>query len=90
MTTLLDLKNREAMKKICNICLKRPSVYKKVNHCKICHSLYNKANYEAMKERMRRARERVIPNALKGIPLRLKPIENTYKVDIEKDSEQEK
>ena len=30
---------------LCLICREKPSVYKKVRHCRECHSLYCKKNY---------------------------------------------
>lgn len=35
---------------ICKYC-GEPAVYKNVNQCKKCHSLYGKENYKAQKER---------------------------------------
>ena len=34
------------------------SIYKKVRHCKICHSIYCKKRDAEVKERMLKARER--------------------------------
>lgn len=44
------------MKRICKICNRRPSAYKTVRHCRICHAAYCKAHDAAVKERMLKAR----------------------------------
>ena len=45
------------MKGICKYCGK-PAAYKNVNHCKKCHSLYCKRNYQEMKKRVYNERRR--------------------------------
>ena len=49
---------------VCKYC-GEPAVYKNVNHCKKCHSIYGKENYKAMKERMGQWRKRLAERLVK-------------------------
>ena len=49
---------RNIMKGVCRFCGK-PADYKNVNHCRKCHSKYNRANNKAVRERMKQWRKKI-------------------------------